>query len=203
MAGTRALFASIGASVALVAAAALSLLAVSAIFAFGGWSDSVSPSAGQTALVLTGAPGADGDAVAASNGSRAIVAPPPAPAPVRSAERRAEPVASSAPRPAQPRPAAVSPRRAEGRVEPIVLPEQPRPTQQPAAAKSGDRVRKVGETLSAGVSETGTALANATQPLLPPVSVAVQQVLNLVAEVVRRTANGLATTLDTLLPPKQ
>ena len=52
MSGTRALFASIGASVFLVAAAALSLLAVSAVFAFGGWSDPVAESGRQTALVL-------------------------------------------------------------------------------------------------------------------------------------------------------
>ena len=53
MSGTRALFASIGASVSLVAAAALSLLAVSAVFAFGGWSTPVAESARQSALVLT------------------------------------------------------------------------------------------------------------------------------------------------------
>src|SRR5688500_1164306 len=52
MSGTRALFASIGASVLLVAAAALSRLAVSAVFAFGGWSDPVAESGQQTALVL-------------------------------------------------------------------------------------------------------------------------------------------------------
>ncbi|HEV2057874.1 MAG TPA: hypothetical protein VGR11_00870, partial [Solirubrobacteraceae bacterium] len=55
MSGTRALFASIGASVSLVAAAALSLLAVSAVFAFGGWSDPNAHSGAQTPLILAGA----------------------------------------------------------------------------------------------------------------------------------------------------
>jgi hypothetical protein len=64
-------------------------------------------------------------------------------------------------------------------------------------------VRKVGDSLSSVVQSTGTALANATQPLAPPVSAAVQQVLNLVAEIVRRTTDGLGNTLDALLPPKR
>ena len=52
MSGTRALFTSIGVSFSLVAAAALSLLAVSAVFAFGGWSDPVVEPINQAAIVL-------------------------------------------------------------------------------------------------------------------------------------------------------
>jgi len=53
------------------------------------------------------------------------------------------------------------------------------------------------------VRKTGTALADAALPLAPPVSVAVQQVLNVVADIVRRTTDGLGNTLDALLPPKR
>ena len=63
-------------------------------------------------------------------------------------------------------------------------------------------MRKVGESLSSTVQNTGNALAEVTQPLAPPVSAAVQQVLNVVAEIVRRTTGGLSGTLDTLLPKK-
>ncbi len=201
MSGTRALFASIGASVLLVAAAALSLLAVSAVFAFGGWSDPVAESAGPSELVL-----------AADEGSRAVgrktafVLPPRArtqasrPAArttaaeqgtARAAERAAiTPVTSRRPRASsfpqstsQPEPQAVTP-------------------QAPAAPKksAGDGVRTAGEDLSGRVQNTGDALAQIIDPLVPPVTAATQKVLNLVAELLRRTTEGLGNTVDRVLP---
>src|SRR5258708_39408637 len=52
MGSTRAVFASIGVSVSLVAAAALSLFAVSVVIAFGGWSAGMGESEPATTLVF-------------------------------------------------------------------------------------------------------------------------------------------------------
>ncbi len=205
MAGTRALFASIGASVALVAAAALSLLTISAVFAFGGWSDSVSQSVTKPALVFAGANSSDADAaqtVAAANKTQ-IVAPAPPP---RAEPPRSRPAADrSIARPTAPAVTSVS-TTGNGTAPNLDLPARPAADPPPAAAptpqRSGDHVRKVGTSLSSTVQNAGTALSQVTQPLAPPVSAAVQQVLNLVAEIVRRTTDGLGGTLDALLPKK-
>jgi hypothetical protein len=207
MAGTRALFASIGASVALVAAAALSLLAVSAVFAFGGWSSGASPAATQPNLVFAAAdvpqPGAKDLAVPA--GSRPIVAPAPAERRLARRETPAGTGSGRSDREAKPTPINViagPPAAAPIRTAPTTRPPVTTPSDAPVT-KTGDHVRKVGDSLSGTVHNTGTALANAAQPLAPPVSAAIQQVLNLVADAVRRATDGLGSTLDTLLPPKR
>lgn len=201
MAGTRALLASIGASGALVAAAALSLLAISAVFAFGGWSNSVSRSVTRPALVFAGAAASDPRTVAVASRTP-IVAPTPrsrlAPRRARTASNRARATAPAATSVAARGDAAVP-----TLDKPVTRPRPtptPAPAPAPAAATTGDQVRKVGESLSSTVQNAGTALSQVTQPLAPPVSAAVQQVLNLVAEIVRRTTDGLGGTLDALLP---
>lgn len=176
----------------LVAAAALALLAVSAVFAFGGWGDFASPPAERTALVFSPSPATRTTQARAS--APRIVAPEPV--------RRTASVE-------RPRSEASNGRAAAGRrantgfatsspIEPRVNdPHLERPSQ----PKTGDRVTKAGETLSGTVQSSGAALAEATQPLSAPVSAAVQQVLNLVAEAVRRTAEGLDGAVDGLLGP--
>lgn len=198
MAGTRALFASIGASAALVAAAALSLLTISAVFAFGGWSAPASPFVEQPALVLAAVD--DAEAPITASGASPIVAP----APARRAERRAAPRAA-APRAGAPEPAATHGSAGIPRVvspRPIESDEAGRTPAPPAAPKTGDHVRKVGDSLSATVEGTGAALASITQPLAAPVSAVAQQVLNLLAEVVNRATDGLGGAVDSLLAPK-
>jgi hypothetical protein len=202
MAGTRALFTSIGASVALVMAGALALLGASAMFAFGGWTEDLPLSVEKPPLVFAGSDLAQGgtQTTTMSDAASRIVAP----APVRAPERRA--VADSAPA-AHTVPAGESAvaRVSSGRADLPPTPEPKHTAPAPTAVaptKSGDRVRKVGESLSSTVQNTGNALAEVTQPLAPPVSAAVQQVLNVVAEIVRRTTGGLSGTLDTLLPKK-
>ena len=54
MGSTRALFASIGVSVSLVAAAAMSLFTVSVVIAFGGWSAGMGESTMPSALIIDG-----------------------------------------------------------------------------------------------------------------------------------------------------
>jgi hypothetical protein len=201
MSGTRALFASIGASVLLVAAAALSLLAVSAVFAFGGWSDPVAESGQQTALVLAV------DGAGRQNAKQTALVLPPRPA-----SRASRPAVgtTSVPqgRARAAEQAAITPatnRRPKASFTPPPPVDSPAgepkaPAAPPKAA--GDGVRSAGEGLSGTVQSTGDALAQLTDPLLPPVTAATQKVLNLVAEVLRRTTDGLGSTVDRALPAK-
>ncbi len=206
MSGTRALFASIGASVALVAAAALSLLGVSAVFAFGGWSPPVAESARQSALVLT----AD-----AAPKHTAAAKPVKLPAPARaSRESRAVAQASRPARtsvradaaPAQSRSA-----RTHSSVAAVTSPElsppsaavrPPAPSAPPAKKAAGDGVRSAGDDVAATVQSAGTALAGTTSVLLPPVTESVQTVVNVLAALLNRTTNGVGTVVDGALPVK-
>lgn len=202
MAGTRALFASIGASVALVAAAAMSLLAVSAVFAFGGWSDAPSSTVKTPALVVSGAtlrqPGA---------GAHARTAAGPIVVAARRTKRAGSRRRAQAPRRVRPAERLVTTRPPGGATStpglspPVVRPAAPSP---PAVVKkrTGDGVRKVGDGLSATVQGTGAALSDVTKPLAPPISSAVKKVVDAVAALLSNTTNGLAGVLDKLLPPK-
>ncbi len=202
MTGTRALFASIGASVLLVAAAALSLLAVSAVFAFGGWSDPVADSGRQTALVLA----ADDADTRQGSRQKAFVLPSRTPA-----ERSARPATRTGPVPQRTARAADQaaitpetnrrPQAAFSPPPPVSAPETVTP-QAPAAPKksAGDGVRTAGDDISGKVENTGDALAQLTDPLLPPVTAATQKVLNLVADLLRRTTDNLGSTVDRVLP---
>ena len=200
MSGTRALFASIGASVSLVAAAALSLLAVSAVFAFGGWSDPVAQSARQTALILDD--GRNGAARTISTRPIMLPARPQAPARREVARVTARPqaavrateqagIAESA-RSRPPKASYSAPQVADAQPQPDVTPPAPAAPKKSAA----DGVRTAGEDLSGKVQGTADALAQLTDPLLPPVAAATQKVLNAVAELLRRSTDGVAGTLD-------
>jgi hypothetical protein len=197
MDSTRALFASIGASVSLVAAAALSLFTVSIVIAFGGWSAGLGESGPATTLVFgpTG-PTRSTDAMTASAHRRPVVLRAPAatrPRPSASAPARGAASAGAAvPARAISHPAKVS-------AAPPVPATQPVATPGPIPAHNlatGDGVRRAGEDLSSTVHSAGKALADVTAPLGPPVSAAVQKVVDLVALLLRRTTNGLGSTLD-------
>lgn len=199
MESTRALFASIGVSVSLVAAAALSLFAVSVVIAFGGWSAGMGESEPATTLVFgeSSAPGA-----MASEAHEAQSLPVVLRAPAVSRPRKASPARAHA--------VAQNGGDAGARVishsVAVTNPPQPQIVQPPAAAHTppalhlpaaGDGLRRVGDGLSSTAQNTGKALAGVTAPLGPPVSVAVQKVLDLVAALLRRTTNGIGGTLDT------
>jgi hypothetical protein len=196
MGSTRALFASISVSVSLVAAAALSLFAVSVVIAFGGWSAGLGESAPATTLVF----GPTG--------------PPQMQATVAAAAADRVPVVLKAPAPPRPRHAAQPPARvvvnsadAHAISNPAVVSAVPHATQQPVTTTpsapahktaTGDGVRQAGEDLSSAAHSTGKALSDVTAPLGPPVSAAVQKVLDLVAVLLQRTTNSLGGTLDKL-----
>ena len=204
MSGTRALFASIGASVSLVVAAALSLLAVSAVFAFGGWSTPVAESARQSALVLT----AD-----ATPKRAAGVKPVKLPAPMHASRQARAAARASA---AKPTPRAATTlvtnrsARTRGSIAGVTSPDLSLPqasdakplSPAPAKKASGDGVRTAGEDLSSTVQSTGNALTQVTDELLPPVTKTVQTVVNIVAALLRRTTNGLGNVVDGALPAK-
>jgi hypothetical protein len=202
MTGTRALLASIGASVLLVAAAALSLLAVSAVFAFGGWSDPVAESARQSSLVLS----SDAGGNRSGTKTTAIVLP------ARAAAERSRPAGgakSAGPaRAAAADQAAIEPSARRASKASFTPPAVSSPETQtvrpqaPAAPKktAGEGVRTVGDGLSGKVQNAGDALAQITDPLLPPVTAATQKVLDLVDELLRRTTDDLGRTVDRVLP---
>ena len=205
MSGTRALFASIGASVSLVAAAALCLLAVSALFAFGGWSDPVAQSARQTALILDD--GRSGPVRTASSkpivlaaraqgsASRSDLAAATTGPRARTSATEAGISTSAQSRPAR---ASIDPPRARDAEPQSVTPPAPAAPRKSAA----DGVRTAGEGLSGKVQGTADALAQIADPLLPPVAAATQKVLNAVAELLRRSTDGVAGTVDGLLAPR-
>jgi len=202
MTGTRALFASIGASVLLVAAAALSLLAVSAVFAFGGWSDPVAESARQTPLVLTSEGGDDRSGARQTAMVLAARAPADRSRPATGATAAATSQARAADRPAI-EPSARRASKANFTPPAVSTPETHTvKPQAPAAPRksAGDGVRSAGDGLSGTVQNAGDALAQITDPLLPPVTAATQKVLNLVADLLRRTTDGLGRTVDRVLP---
>jgi hypothetical protein len=207
MSGTRALFASIGASVSLVVAAALSLLAVSAVFAFGGWSTPVADSTRQSALVLT----AD-----AAPKPLAAAKPVKLPAPVHgSRQSRAVAHATGTAKSSLRDNAALAQSRSartHGSIAGVTgsdlsLPQTPAakppaaPTT-PARKAAGDGVRTAGDDISSKVQNAGNALTQVTDELLPPVTKTVQSVVNILAALLRRTTNGLGGVVDGALPTK-
>ncbi len=196
MDGTRALFASIGVSVSLVTAAALSLFVVSVVIAFGGWSAGMGESEPAATLVF-----GESAPPMASSAHSAQTAPVVLRAQAASPPRQ--------PRPGRARAVATGGGDARARVishsVAVSHPPQAQIVKPPPAAHTppalhlpaaGDGVRRVGDGLSSTAQNSGKALADVTAPLGPPVSAAVQKVLDLVAALLRRTTNSLGGTLD-------
>lgn len=197
MDSTRALFASIGVSVSLVAAAALSLFVVSAVIAFGGWSAGMGDSGPATTLVF----GESAPPVAmASKAHNAHAAPvvlraQAAPQPRKSSSATARAVAQNG---SDARARVISHSVAVTHPAQVQIVQPPAVRTPPAVhiPAVGDSIRHVGAGLSSTAQNTGKALADVTAPLGPPVSAAVQKVLDLVAVLLRRTTNGVAGTID-------
>ncbi len=206
MGGTRAVIASLGASISIVACAALGLFAVSVLFAYPGIAGSLNGSGSSPTLIV------------ASRGSDAATQPAGKPAAVK-------PLRVSAPvvRPSKSQTETV--RRTSGTV--VDRASQSAPTRQPTVTadvtdapalsppsaasgptvsvpavtkKAGQGVRQLGDTLAGTVQSTGDAAGSLAKPLGPPVSKAVQDVLNVavkaINDLLKRTTGGLAGTLD-------
>jgi hypothetical protein len=204
MGSTRALFASIGVSVSLVAAAALSLFTVSVVIAFGGWSAGLGEPQPVTTLVLGSTEPTHAKAV--GNATRAgrepvVMRAPAAPRPRRATKPPARAAASA------------GIQNATGVISRPVVSSRPPVVAQPTAGtsvpvvapkpKTVDGVRRAGEDLSSVLHKTGKALTDLTAPLGPPVASAVQKVLDLVAVLLQRTTSSLGGVLDGLTKKHQ
>lgn len=208
MGGTRAVIASLGASISIVACAALGLFAVSVLFALPGIAGSLNGSVSSQALVVaTRASSADAKRAVQSATAKPLVVTAPkvavAPRPRRAAPARhgSSGVRSTSGASRATRPAATS-----SSVPTIAAVTQPPAVSPPAATvrRAGDGVRALGDTLTGTVQRTGNALGAATKLLGPPVSNAVQTVLNravqAVNDLLKRTTGGLAGVLDATKP---
>lgn len=201
MGGKRAVIASLGASISIVACAALGLFAVSVLFAYPGIAGSLNGSGSSATLVVaTRVP-----AKTAKVGSEAAVRPlrVSAPAPHAPTSQRAS--VKSPARPALHTSAGTGHTRRPTQtatvadIAPVVAPPAVTP---PAVAtrKAGDGVRELGATLTGTVKQAGDGLGTATKPLGPPVSKALQTVLNLavkaVNDLLKQTTGAVAGVLD-------
>jgi hypothetical protein len=196
MGGARALIASLGASISLVAGAALSLLFVSFVVALDGVAGGVDASVSHAAITLHG----PGPATPAESGTGSRLA-------TAVVVRAPEPTARAVPRSGR---AASGVRAGSGSVQsrrPVQVPAgvgdlaPPPPSNTgPATPSAGDGVREIGATVSATMQDAGAAAGTAAAPLGPPVSQAVQDVLNLIGSLLSGAANGVAGTLDKTLP---
>jgi hypothetical protein len=197
-----------GASATLVSAAAVMLFVVSAVFALGSSSGTLRSSPAST-LVLEASAASDPDIPSSHPAApTAVVLRAPAPTRPRPRSRgerpartRAQPAVASAP---ATRPAAQSIIRRPEAVD--AVPRSVTPA--PAAARvplphAGDAVRRVGDDLSSATRKTGTTLATVAEPLGPPVSQAVQDVLDRLAITLKQTTDGLGGTLDKVLAKKE
>jgi hypothetical protein len=197
MGGARALIASFGASFSLVAGAAVSLLLMSLVFAYDGFSGDVDLPSADAALVVEAESAQAAPAGAKARGTTNVLVLRPAPAVARPAERSpARPVRPSragSDRPTQP---AFNP---GVRTLDPPAPAGATPVAHPPAV--GDGVRDVGDAVSATVQGTGKSAGEATAPLLgPPISQAVQDVLDLLTSVLQGTAGAVGGAIDTAVP---
>jgi hypothetical protein len=202
MGGARALIASLGASISLVSGAALSLLLASVLFAFPGSYGGADETAARSALFVDGqsrnvSPShADGVRPA---GAVVISPAAAAPRPAHEVVRRSS--SSSGLRPGGA--AAATRRPLPGATNVTDLGPVSGPlTANPAGTEptTGDGVRELGDSVTTTVGDTGEAVGDATQLLGPPVSQAVQDVLNVVESLLKGATSGLAGRLDKTLP---
>jgi hypothetical protein len=202
MGGARALIASLGASISLVAGAALSLLLASVLFAFPGSYGGADESAARAALLVDGhSPNASPSRADGERPAGAVFVRPAAaaPRPARDVVRR-----SSSPTGLRLGDAGDATRRplpsATGVTElgPVSAPLPANPAG--SGPVTGDGVREFGDSVTTTVGDTGDAVGAATELLGPPVSQAVQDVLNVVESLLKGATTGLAGGLDKTLP---
>jgi hypothetical protein len=203
MGGTRAVIASLGASISIVACAAIGLFAVSVLFAYPGIAGSLNGSGSSPALIVATRVAEPATSPGASPAAKPlrVSAPPAASQPksqTASVKRSSAAVLDSASgtgRARRPAPTA-----GVSDISPAVAPPA---APEPAAKKPkvGDGVRELGDTLSGTVQKTGEGVGAVAEPLGPPVSKAVQDVLNLaitaINDLLKKTTGGLAGALDT------
>lgn len=212
MRSTRALIASLGASISLVAAATLLLLTVSAIVALEGWpglaqADDPPPLVvGDRELADAGRrsttdAGAGPVVMRATEPARAAGDPAPRPRP--SAVRESEaPSSRPAPREPRPEPALSRPpptRAPEPEAEPPAA-RTPEPEPQPPRRRTGDPVRELGDGLSGALQDRGKALKDLAAPISPEAGKTLEDLANFLAGIALKTSALLGAMLDGAVP---
>lgn len=203
MGGTRAVIASLGASISIVACAAIGLFAVSVLFAYPGIVGSLNGSGSSPTLIVAtraAQPGTTPAGEAAAKPLR-VTAPPATSGPRQesaSVKRSSGAVLDNAGGSGRvPRPAATA---GVPEISPVAAPPA---ASQPAATKpkAGAGVRELGDTLTSTVQKTGDGVGAVAEPLGPAVSKAVQAVLDLavkaINDLLKKTTGGLAGVIDT------
>lgn len=176
----------------MVAAAALSLLVVTLVFAIDGFSGAAQEPTARAAFVIKAQPPPETEVqerrTPALVVSRAAPAPETRSAPVQQSAPRREPEPTDAVETTQP---AFDPRVRD--IGPGT--STPADTTDESSPAPGDGVREVGEAVTSTLSGTGAA-ASDSLPLGPPVTQAVQDVLDVVIGLLEGATSGLAGTLD-------
>jgi hypothetical protein len=179
----------------LICAVALTLFAVSLVFALKGIDGGDTKPAGT--LVLD--PVRSGSAGKAKAVPVAVVSPVPgrSTAAERRASRRRDRVRANAASTASAAPGSSNVTEiGKGTSDEPPLQEPSAPTAtSPPAPNLGDGVRQIGDGVSSTVRATGSKLAEATAPLGPVVSTATLEVLNLVAALIKGTTDALGGLL--------
>lgn len=207
MGDARALLASIGTSALLISAVAVSLLTLSVVFAIGGF-QGAEAAGSREALILDLQDRARSERVKeVARTATPIVARAPARSP-----RSRRPTRSSSPSGrVRSEPAATTSSAIKGNPQVAQLgaggasggegSAPPNPSSAAGKPNVGDSVQKLGDDLSSTLQQTGANLAQATAPLGPPVSAAVQQIVNFVAALVQQTTNALGGVLGATPDP--
>ena len=178
----------------MVAAAALSLLVVTLVFAIDGFTGAAQEPAMRSAFLIKAQPASDAEVQQPrAQPTPVVIRQAPAPA------SRPAPVTQSAPESQRVR--TPSGDESQPSFTPRVRDIGPATTTPPAATDDaspapGDGVREVGEAVTSTLTDTGEAASGATLPLGPPVSEAVQDVLDVVIGLLEGATSGLAGALD-------
>lgn len=192
MGGARALIATLGASLSLVAGAALSLLVVSFVFAYDGLTGDGYDGAGANGqVVVADLPTTTSKArqgVARTAGAVVIAAPVVRPA---AARRPASRIARGSAGAVEARTPAVD--------RTVITPLSDPPATSggdPQAPAAPDGVRELGDTATSKVGATGATATGVAEPLGPPVTAAVQEIINLLNGLIQGATGGLTGALD-------
>jgi len=203
MGGTRAVIASLGASISIVACAAIGLFAVSVLFAYPGIAGSLNGSDSSPTLVVATRVAQSSSRPDATTAAKALrVSAPPAARASRpqsaSAKRSSGRVLDSTSGSGRTSPPSATAGVSD--ISPVVAPaaaSKPQVTK----SKAGEGVRQLGDSLTGTVQKAGDGVGAVATPLGPPVSKAVQDVLNravkAINDLLKKTTGGLGGVIDT------
>jgi hypothetical protein len=211
--GTRAFVASFGASLSLVLAGSLALMAVSTVVAFQGWPGIAAPDSASHDEVLASVASTQTDRAQARAKAASLVVAKAAPKPRVVVHRAHKAPATHVTKVgAIPAPTTVS---ASGHAKPVVHPAAAPQSTASAVAPvtaaaltsarptytAGDPVRKVGNDLGGGVAGAGAGLGGVLDNISPALGNTVEKVTTAVGGAVAGVTQIVAAVLDSLTKP--